>query len=112
MGLILIAVAFIVIVCVVWVVPAWLFDLDREPPRRPLGCVLGLHSWYTDSAWFSSAERCRNCDEPQDRREMSRLEAERQIWAEVTEVEGVSFEDAQKQVAARLSARDGMKAAE
>lgn len=108
MGPIVIALAFIAIVCVFWLIPAWLYDPDKEPPRRPLRCVLGLHSWYTDSAWFSSAERCRNCDGAQDEQEMSRLESERQIWAEVKEVEGISFEDAQLQVAVRLSEWESM----
>ena len=37
---------------------------------------------------------------------MSRLESERQIWAEVKEVEGISFEDAQQQVAVKLDTWD------
>ena len=40
----------------------------------------------------------------EDEQEMRCLELERRIWAEVKETEGISFEDAEKQVAARLGA--------
>lgn len=80
--------------------------------RKSIFCFYGLHSWATECSWFSSAKRCRNCGKAEDEQEMRYLELERRIWAEVKEAEGISFEDAEKQVATRLSALNGKTAAE
>ena len=80
--------------------------------RKSIFCYYGLHSWRTDCSWFSSAQRCRNCGKAEDEQEMRCLELERRFWTEVQETEGISFEDAEKQVTARLSAWSGKTAAE
>lgn len=45
--------------------------------KRPLACILGLHSWYVDSGLLASAMKCNRCEKAENPADAARLDAER-----------------------------------
>jgi hypothetical protein len=66
-----------------------------------LGCRLGLHKWYFDSAWFSTVERCNFCHRVSDEQDAATVEMERELWKRCAE-DGLSFDDSLPVVARGL----------
>ena len=59
--------------------------------KKPLRCRLGLHSWYRDSAYFRSVERCNHCPRVDDLKAAKDLEYERWLWEKYSD-QGLSFD--------------------
>lgn len=64
-------------------------------------CRLGLHTWYFDSAWFLSSEKCNSCEKPRNQQASDDVDFERHQWKLCTE-EGLSFDEALPKVLKRL----------
>lgn len=82
----------------------WNGDLISRP--KGITCFYGLHSWYTDSAMFSSASRCNYCDAAEDEDDLRRLEYERELWENEARTPGFSSEASQTRIALKMSAWD------
>lgn len=63
-------------------------------------CRLGLHRWYSDSAWFFCADRCDRCGAYKLPEQGERLDQERELWGQVPR--GDKMFDSIKWVEARL----------
>lgn len=59
---------------------------------KPLRCKLRLHSWFMDSAMFSSCLICNYCGKAESKRDHERLALERRLWSEP----GATFETVMK----------------
>lgn len=69
--------------------------------KKPFSCKIGLHSWYTDSAWFNLVERCNKCPRVSDTKDAEALGYERWLWGKFAN-EGLDFDEAMPQVARLL----------
>lgn len=43
-------------------------------------CRVGLHSWYSDGAMFTAADRCERCNRWRRREDGAEVERERGYW--------------------------------
>lgn len=76
-----------------------------QDPKKPLLCRIGIHtSYYADSAWFITVQRCNRCDEPvKDKGQAVRLQRERELWPQAARAHPKDLQAQLAFVASRLS---------
>lgn len=69
--------------------------------KSPLLCKLGIHRYYYDAAYFSQAQRCTRCGDYKNKYQQQRLEYERSLWDQQTDID---FQIARDNIAVKLVA--------